>query len=110
MNVLGVNTFGENPSACLLRDGVLTGFCQEERLNRLKGSRGLFPAKAVSWCLSSEGLKLQDVQAIAVSWDCRKYPWTLLKRLVNTRFKIRNHAYAHPSSIQYVDGVWPAVE
>ena len=110
MIVLGVNAFGENPSACLVREGVLLACCQEERLNRLKGSHGLFPSKAVSWCLSSQGLKLQDVQAIAFAWDCGKYPWTLLKRLVITRFKVRNHTYAHRSSIQYADGRWPAVE
>ena len=38
MIVLGINTFGENPSAALLIDGKLVSFSHEERFTRLKGS------------------------------------------------------------------------
>ena len=37
MIVLGLNAFGQNPSACLVIDGKLKTFSNEERFNRLKG-------------------------------------------------------------------------
>lgn len=88
MIILGLNTFGENPAACLVVDGVLRGFCQEERFTRLKGSGGQFPSQAVSWCLRSQGLRLADVDRIAVSWDCTKYPWAMLRHLAGVRLSL----------------------
>ena len=75
MLILGINAFGQNPSACLVEDGKLKAFSHEERFNRLKGSHGLFPSQALSWCLASHGLKLGDINKIAVNWDCGKYPY-----------------------------------
>ena len=53
MNVLGV--FGAtdvvHPAACLLRDGRLVAFAEEERFARVKQACGLFPAQAMAWCL-----------------------------------------------------------
>jgi TonB-dependent starch-binding outer membrane protein SusC len=63
MNILGVSTFGENPAACLVSDGTLRAFCQEERFTRLKGSHGHFPTHSSTWCLRSRGLRLGDVEA-----------------------------------------------
>ncbi len=100
MITVGINAFGQNPSACLVRDGQLVAFCHEERLNRQKGSHGRFPARAFTWCLTSQKLTLQDVQTIAVSWDCGKYPWKMLRYLALTRARVRSHLYVHPSSIR----------
>ncbi|HYR07899.1 MAG TPA: carbamoyltransferase C-terminal domain-containing protein [Longimicrobium sp.] len=88
MIILGLNTFGENPAACLVSDGVLRAFCQEERFTRLKGSRGHFPTQAVGWCLRNERLTLGDVDRIAVSWDCTKYPWIMLRHLARMRLSL----------------------
>lgn len=79
MLVLGINAFGQNPSACLVEDGKLKAFSHEERFNRLKGSHGLFPSQALSWCLASHNLKLSDIDKIAVNWDCNKYPYRIVR-------------------------------
>ena len=76
--ILGVIGFGENPSACLLVDGKLHSFCQEERLTRLKHSNGMFPKNAIKWCLHDAGLNLQDVIKIAFAWDAKQYPKAML--------------------------------
>ncbi len=104
MNILGVNAFGYNPSACLVRDGKLVAFCQEERLTRLKGSHGLFPSLAVSWCLSSQKINLQDINNIAVSWGCDKHPWKMIRHLTKERIKLLKYgSYYSPSSINHKD-------
>ena len=35
--------------------------------------QGLLPTRASQYCLKTGGLKLSDIDAIAVSWDVAKY-------------------------------------
>jgi carbamoyltransferase len=71
MNVLGV--FGAtdvvHPAACVLRDGRLIAFAEEERFTRVKQACGLFPAKSMAYCLRETGLSLDQVDAMAFGWD-----------------------------------------
>jgi carbamoyltransferase len=57
MNVLGV--FGAtdvvHPAACLFRDGRLVAFAEEERFARVKQACGLFPSRAIAWCVREGG-------------------------------------------------------
>jgi carbamoyltransferase len=73
MNILGINGMGISPSACLLQNGELIAFAEEERFNRLKGSFGKMPEKASKYCLQEGGLQLCDVDYIAFGWDARLY-------------------------------------
>ncbi len=85
--VVGINAFGQNPSACLVLNGQLVSFSHEERFNRLKGSYGLFPSLALNWCLQSNKLNLDEVDYIAINWDCQKYPKTIVKNLISFKAK-----------------------
>jgi len=95
MRILGLNAFGQNPSACLLIDGQLIGFSHEERFNRLKGSHGLFPSHTINWLLSSNKITISDIDIIAFNWDCNKYPWERLFVLAQTKvnLSIKNYKY-----------------
>lgn len=85
--IIGINAFGQNPSACLLINGQLDSFSHEERFNRFKGSDNLFPGNAISWCLKNAKLQLSDIDYIAVNWDCNKYPYTVAGNLINFKLK-----------------------
>lgn len=89
MNILGISAFGENPAACLVVDGSMCAFAQEERFTRLKVSAGHFPTHSVTWCLRSQQLGLGDIDRLAVSWDCTKYPWRMLRHLARVRLGLR---------------------
>ncbi len=104
MVILGLSTFGENPAACLVIDGMLKSFCQEERFTRLKGSAGHFPTYTVNWLLSSCGLRLNDINRIAVSWDCTKYPWRMLRHLAGMKFRLSKGINPDPSSLARPNG------
>jgi carbamoyltransferase len=95
MKILGLNAFGQNPSACLLIDGNLIGFSHEERFNRLKSSHGLFPSHTINWLLSSNKLTISDIDFIAFNWDCNKYPWKTLFGLLQTRIQLSFKNYKH---------------
>lgn len=81
MNILGIIGFGMNPAACILQDGKCIVFVEEERFTRIKVSEGMFPTKAVAYCLSSTKLKLDSIDRIAFGWDSTKYPWTMMRNL-----------------------------
>jgi len=68
MIVLGLNTFHADSSAALLRDGVLVAAAEEERFRRIKHWAG-FPAQAMAYCLAEAGIRLSDVDSIAVNQD-----------------------------------------
>lgn len=88
MKILGINAFGQNPSAALVIDGELVGFSHEERFNRLKNSHNLFPSYTITWLLNSRGLKIGDIDYIAFNWDCTKYPWKRAKQLLATKINL----------------------
>ena len=75
MNILGlisVDVAG-HPAACLLQDGHLVAFAEEERFVRVKQARGYFPGHAAEYCLREGELSLDDIDAIAFGWDCNRY-------------------------------------
>jgi len=69
MKILGVNAcFTANhhdPSAALIVDGKVVVAIEEERLNRVKTSIGLFPSRAIKFCLDVAGISIEQVDRIA---------------------------------------------
>jgi carbamoyltransferase len=65
MNILGINAYHGNASAAVLCDGRLVAAVEEERFNRVKYAAG-FPAQAIRYCLKEAGLKLEEVDHVAV--------------------------------------------
>ena len=82
--VLGINAFHADAAAALIRDGEILGAVEEERFRRIKHWAG-FPSQAIAWCLADAGLRLEDVDHIAINslpgahrW--RKVAYTLARR------------------------------
>jgi carbamoyltransferase len=70
MIILGINAYHANASAAILADGCLLAAVEEERLNRVKYAAGL-PSRAIRYCLEQAGVKLEEVDHIAIPRD----PW-----------------------------------
>jgi carbamoyltransferase len=94
MIILGINGFGQNPAACVVRDGKLESFIAEERLTRLKGSDGIFPSKAAAACLRMSNLRLEQVDRVAFAWNTAKYPWHMFRHFASTALKYRSRERA----------------
>ena len=73
MLIVGLSAFGQNPGACIVRDGRLIAFAEEERFIRIKGANLKFPAKALAYCLREAKATLNDVDRFAVGWNAEKY-------------------------------------
>lgn len=74
MDIIGASIFGYNPSACLVRDGELIAFAEEERFTRIKTANGAFPINAILYCLREGKINFDGINYIAVGWDANKYP------------------------------------
>src|SRR6266481_9386015 len=70
MIILGINAYHANASAAIVADGSLLAAVEEERLNRVKYAAGL-PALSIQYCLDQAGVKLTEVDHIAIPRDPR---------------------------------------
>src|ERR1043166_138029 len=66
MIIIGLNAFHGDSSACILRDGVMVAAAEEERFRRVKHWAG-FPSEAIRYCLNEAGVKLGDVDHLALN-------------------------------------------
>jgi len=76
MRVLGINAIFHDPAAALIVDGTVVAAAEEERFSRRKhGKRPVpfaaweLPELAAAWCLKSAGLRPDDLDAVAYSFD-----------------------------------------
>ena len=115
MNILGLNYFFHDSTACLLVDGRMAAVIEEERLTRNKHT-GAFPEKAIQRCLDMCNLKPADIDAVAVSikptkdW-CAKTVYGL-RHLLNARPFVRHEIirgyYKQRSLWDWYRKMWPA--
>ena len=66
--ILGLNCFAHDTSACLVKNGSLLAFTEEERFNRDKHTIA-FPKNAIQWCLKEASISLQDVTFVTMSYN-----------------------------------------
>jgi carbamoyltransferase len=76
LKVLGVNAVFHDPAAALVVDGVTVAAAEEERFSRRKHGKSPVPFStwelpelAIAWCLQEAGLRAQDLDAVAYSYD-----------------------------------------
>lgn len=74
MRVLGLIGLGKNPAACFMEGPRLIACAEEERFVREKVAMGRWPINAMKYCLKEGGSTLEDVDRVAVAWNCEKYP------------------------------------
>ena len=66
--ILGLNSAGFNTAAALICGGQVVFAAEEERLIREKRTRR-FPMQAIREALKVAGLRLEDLDAVAVGWN-----------------------------------------
>jgi len=82
--LIGINAFHGDSAACLLEDGKVLFAAEEERYRRIKHWAG-FPSESIRACLSFGGIKLSDVEHIAINRDSsanfgRKLSYSIVTR------------------------------
>ena len=65
VSILGISAYRHDSAAALVSDGEIVAAAQEERFTRKKFD-ARFPWRAARWCLAEAGLRLAEVDYIAV--------------------------------------------
>jgi len=78
MNILGIyyrhgRELGSDSAACLLKDGKLVAFAEEDKLTRIKRINGAFPEKSIGYCVKEAGISLSDIDIVAIPWDSESF-------------------------------------
>ena len=66
MNILGINAFHPDSSACLLINGKVVFAIEEERLNRIKHWSGM-PLLSIKRCLLNANISINDIDFVAIN-------------------------------------------
>jgi len=77
MNIIGINAFHPDSSACLIQDEKLIFATEEERINRKKHYFG-FPKEAIKACLDYGNLKISNIDYICINSN----PQTNIKKKI----------------------------
>lgn len=74
--ILGINAVFHDPSAALVVDGAVVAAAEEERFSRRKHGKVAvpfstweLPVSAMTYCLQAGGLRPEDLDAVAYSYD-----------------------------------------
>ena len=66
MNILGLNAYHGDSSACIFINNKLVVAAEEERFKRIKHFAG-FPIEAINFCLEYSNLKISDIDQISIN-------------------------------------------
>jgi carbamoyltransferase len=115
MIVLGLSGgLNHDAAACIVRDGELIAYAEEERFVRSKHAKSKEPICSTLFCLQQAGLTIEEVDIIAPSWlPDEMAHWNILgKYLDHPIFREKkkpqaipvNHHISHAASSYYCSG------
>jgi len=84
MTILVLNAYHADSAACLIVDGKVVAAAEEERFRRIKHWAGL-PTNAIDYCLHEGGLRLSDVDHIAINRQPSVNNWRRLHFVLTHR-------------------------
>ena len=74
MNILGItHPISWNTAACIISEGELIAFTEEERFLRVKHAKHTFPENAIKFCLKKAGLEAKDIDLVAIGFQNANY-------------------------------------
>ena len=89
MNIIGLNIFHADTSACLIKDNEIVAAAEEERFVRIKHYSG-FPKNSIEYCLKKGNLKLSDIDYVCVNFNVNynffRKVYFFLKNFLNINF------------------------
>lgn len=70
---LGIFEGHADPAVAVVKDGEVVAYADEERFIRQKHAWGVYPHKALGFCLNTAGIRISDVEAVGINWDIDGY-------------------------------------
>lgn len=70
---LGIFEGHFDPAVAVVRGGQVLAYSEEERHLRYKHAAGVYPTRALRYCLDTAGVSISDVCAVGINWDLGAY-------------------------------------
>jgi carbamoyltransferase len=80
MNIIGIQGFYYNHAAALITNGSLKFFIENEKIDRIKGSREGFPVEAIKEGLKFSRLQMDDISEIVFPLVPHRYALSVFKQ------------------------------
>ncbi len=114
MNILGLNYFYHDSTACLVKDDMLAVAIEEERLSRIKHTHN-FPVKAINRCLQVANINPDELDAIAISvkpgldWSKKiAHGLSILPRSLKFfKYELLLYYWKRKELLEWVNQTWP---
>jgi carbamoyltransferase len=87
-----------DPSACIIKNGVLIAAAEEERFTRVKHAEVTFPINSIKYCLKKAEIQPHDLSAIAIPYEPALYR---RKDIARWAFSISNNLLRKPIEAAY---------
>ena len=105
MNVLGIKIVGHDTGAAIIKDGARFAI-SEERLNKIKHSKNMFPHLAIDYVLQAAKVSPDEIDLIVIDQIYDKETYDMEKmfednkkhQFSNAEIKVINHHLAHAAS------------
>ena len=81
MKILGFHSFGHDTSACLINNGKIEFFVEEERYNREKHTMN-FPANALIECLKKTNTSIDEIEIVVFGLRIHRLVWQYIKTAI----------------------------
>jgi len=66
---LGIFEGHSDPAVAIVRGGEVLAYAEEERHLRYKHAHGLYPSRALQYCLDVAGATIEDIVAVGINWN-----------------------------------------
>jgi carbamoyltransferase len=109
-NILGINCYHADSSACILSNNKISAAAEEERFVRIKHFAG-FPKNSIEFCIKDSGLKNNQIDLICVNTNsysnlCNKiyylinnFNFKLIKNKIKNKLVKNNNLYEELNKI-----------
>lgn len=96
--LVGFNFPGYEPSACIINNGNIIAFAEEERFSREKHAVDRLPIKALENCLRKTRIDCSLIKHICIGWNSPKFSNGFMKNFFETDI---NKTYGYDSEQVY---------
>jgi len=84
MPILGIYEGHTDPSVAIIDKGRILSFCEEERPLRFKHAFGIYPERALSYCMNAAGITISDIEYVATNWNLDAFTDGRMKNFFDT--------------------------
>ncbi len=99
---LGIFEGHSDPAVAIVEGGRVIAYAEEERYIRFKHAHGIYPIRALKYCLDTAGVTLDQVSAVGINWNVDAYTNGQMRAFYD---RVNQEFNPDPQTIQWQGGL-----